>query len=106
MTSNNRSHAIKGPGKTIKWWKTPPTEKDSLHPKTHAPLSKHRDALMALGDTAKHYFEALCRTPDPLKAEMDRAIEESDEDMMKFQAWQNGDIQCTIGMLECDLIQE
>jgi len=40
----------------------PSHRKGLLPSKPHAAFFKHRDALMALGDTAKHYFEALCRT--------------------------------------------
>jgi transposase len=40
----------------------PSHRKGLLHSKPHATFFKHRDALMALGDTAKHYFEAMTST--------------------------------------------
>ena len=40
----------------------PSHSKALLHSKPNATFFKHRDALMALGDIAKHYFEAMCRT--------------------------------------------
>lgn len=40
----------------------PSHRKGLLQSKPHATFFKHRDALMSLGDTAKRYFEAMCRT--------------------------------------------
>lgn len=40
----------------------PSHRKGLLQSKPNATFFKHRDALIALGDTAKHYFEAMCRT--------------------------------------------
>jgi len=40
----------------------PSHSKGLLQSKPHATFFKHRDALMALGNVAKHYFEAMCRT--------------------------------------------
>jgi len=40
----------------------PSHSKGLLESKPHATFFKHRDALMALGNVAKHYFEAMCRT--------------------------------------------
>ncbi len=40
----------------------PSHRKGLLQSKPHATFFKHRDALMALGDTAKRYFEAMTRT--------------------------------------------
>ena len=40
----------------------PSHRKELLHSKPHATFFKHRDALMALGHTAKCYFEAMCTT--------------------------------------------
>jgi transposase len=40
----------------------PSHRKGLLQSKPHGTFFKHRDALMALGNTAKGYFEAMCRT--------------------------------------------
>lgn len=40
----------------------PSHQKSLLQSKPNASFFKHRDALMALGDRAKSYFEAMCRT--------------------------------------------
>lgn len=40
----------------------PAHRKGVFHSKPHATFFKHRDALMALGDTAKGYFEAMTST--------------------------------------------
>lgn len=40
----------------------PSHRKGLLQSKPHATFFKNRDALMSLGDTAKAYFEAMCRT--------------------------------------------
>jgi transposase len=40
----------------------PSHRKGLLQSKPNATFFKHRDALIALGDTAKGYFEAMCRT--------------------------------------------